>query len=325
MDASGSEASLRDLKAAPLAQQNILHRHARVDEIDLRVAVRRMIVAEHGQLPQPLHSRGAHGHENHRLLAVVRGARIGLAHEDQDLAARVARAGSPPLAAVDHVVIAVAHDGGLNIRGIAGGDIRLGHRKGGADAPLEQRLEPARLLRRRRIARQHLHVAGIRRRTIEGFRRQMRTSHDFAQGSVLQIREPGAMLGMRQEQVPQIFRPRLVLQFLHDRRGLPGIAGAAVLVHLFVEARLGRVDMSVHETLHLFLQVANLLTVRKIHACSFVDYASNDRCTNAHACSASGRARRPASSAVALEALPCRARASTPCRIPVSRNMLNAR
>ena len=48
-------------------------------------------------------------------------------------------------------------------------------------------------------------------------------------------------------------------------------------------------------------------------------------CDSARACSASGRVRLPVSFACALEALPCSARAATPCRMPTSRNMLKTR
>ena len=50
MDAPGTEAPLRDLEAAALAEQDVLRRHAHVLEVDLAVAVRRVVVAEHRQL-----------------------------------------------------------------------------------------------------------------------------------------------------------------------------------------------------------------------------------------------------------------------------------
>jgi len=43
------------------------------------------------------------------------GARIGLAHDDEDLGVRVHSPGDPPLAAVDHVVVAIALDAGSNV------------------------------------------------------------------------------------------------------------------------------------------------------------------------------------------------------------------
>ena len=55
-------------------------------------------------------ARRVHRHQDHRLLLMRRRVGVALAHEDRDPAARVAGAGDPPLAAVDDVVVAVAHD-----------------------------------------------------------------------------------------------------------------------------------------------------------------------------------------------------------------------
>ena len=54
---------------------------------------------------------------------------VGLAHRDQELAARVERAGGPPLAAGDDVLVAVALDPGGDVGRVRGGDVRLGHRE----------------------------------------------------------------------------------------------------------------------------------------------------------------------------------------------------
>ena len=104
MNAAGAETRLRDLEAAALAEQDVVGRHAHVLEHDLGVAVRRVVEAEHRQHAQHLHARRLHRHEDLRLLCMLRGGRVGLAHHDEHLAARVAGAGRPPLAAVDHVV-----------------------------------------------------------------------------------------------------------------------------------------------------------------------------------------------------------------------------
>ncbi len=266
VDAPGSQAALRNFEAASLAQQEILHGYAHVDEVDLRVAMGRVIVAEHVELAQPHHAGRGYGHQDHRLLAVQRRARIGLAHENQDFAARITRAGGPPLAAVDHVVIAVAHDGRLDIRGIARRDVGLGHGEGRADSPVEQGLEPALLLLGGGVAGQHFHVARVGGRAIEGLGCEMRASHDLAQRRVLEVGETGAVLGVRQEEIPQILRPCLALQVLHHLGGPPGIAVVTVFLHFFVEAPLRRVDVSVHETLQLLLQETNFFAVREIHA-----------------------------------------------------------
>ena len=83
---------------------------------------------------------------------------------------------------------------------------------------------------------------------------------------VFEVGEAGAVLGMRQEQIPEILGSRLALQLLHDRGGLPRIAVAAVSLHLFLEARLRRIDVRLHERGQLLLQVPHLVAVREIHA-----------------------------------------------------------
>ena len=51
-----------------------------------------------------------------RLLLVTAGVvRIGLAHDNGDLAARITHAGGPPLAAIDDVVVAVTHSRGFEV------------------------------------------------------------------------------------------------------------------------------------------------------------------------------------------------------------------
>ena len=73
--------------------------------------------------------------EDHRLLAVPVGVRVGLAHHDEDLGRRAHRAGDPPLAPVDDVLVAVPPDRGADVRGVGGGHVGLGHREGRADLP----------------------------------------------------------------------------------------------------------------------------------------------------------------------------------------------
>jgi hypothetical protein len=82
------------------------------------VAVRRVVIAEHGQRAVHGDAGGVGGHEDHRLLLMARRIGIRLAHHDVDLAARIARARRPPLVAVDHIVVAIAHDACLDVRRI---------------------------------------------------------------------------------------------------------------------------------------------------------------------------------------------------------------
>ena len=55
---------------------------------------------------------------------------VGFAHDDVDGAAWVASTRRPPLAAIDHVFIAIALDFALDVGGIGRRDIRLGHEEG---------------------------------------------------------------------------------------------------------------------------------------------------------------------------------------------------
>ena len=129
MYAPRPQAALRDLKAAPFAQQHIRRRHAHVFKEHFAVAVRRVVVTEDWHHSDNSHARRIHRHKNHRLLFMLRRGRVGLAHKDSDLTTRVARARCPPLAPVEDVAIAVACDARLNVRRIARSHLRLGHRK----------------------------------------------------------------------------------------------------------------------------------------------------------------------------------------------------
>src|SRR3546814_7692207 len=91
---------------------------------------------------------------------MARGIRIVLSHENAVRASRIAYARRPPFAAVDHIMVAVTNDGGLDIGGVRGCDSRLGHQKDRANLPLHQRLEPALLMLASSIAVQDHNVAG---------------------------------------------------------------------------------------------------------------------------------------------------------------------
>ena len=110
MDAPGAEAPLGDLEAAALAEDHVLGRHPHVLEVDLEVTVGGVVVAVDRERAHQRHARRVARHQDLGLLLVALGAGVGLAHEDEDLAALVAGARDPPLAPVEHVVVAVALD-----------------------------------------------------------------------------------------------------------------------------------------------------------------------------------------------------------------------
>src|SRR5450830_402530 len=92
VDASGAKATLGDLEAAALTQQDVAHGHTHVLKRHLDVAVRGIVVAEHIQRAQDLDAGRIGGHHHHALLRVAGGFRIGLAHGDEDGAAGIGSA-----------------------------------------------------------------------------------------------------------------------------------------------------------------------------------------------------------------------------------------
>src|SRR3546814_18522803 len=70
----------------------------------------------------------------------------------------------------------------------------------------KQWFEPALLVLVAAVLPQHFHVAGIGRIAIEDFRRQEALAHLLGQWRVFDMGEAGAMLRVRQEQIPQLGR-----------------------------------------------------------------------------------------------------------------------
>src|SRR5262245_24886674 len=100
MDAPGPEPTLRDLEAAPLAEEQIARRHAYVLKQNLGMPVRRVVVPEYAEEAHNANAQRVHRHQDYRLLLVRRRGGIGFAHENANLAARIAGAGGPPLASI---------------------------------------------------------------------------------------------------------------------------------------------------------------------------------------------------------------------------------
>ena len=249
------EAALRDLEAAAFAEQHVRRRYAHVLKHHFRRTVGHAVEAEHRQWSQHLDPGRVHRHQDHRLLLVaVCVVRVGLAHEDGDLATRVGGVGGVPLEAVDHVVVAVAHDRAFDVGRVAGRHPGLGHREARADLAGQQRLEPLFLMLGRAVARQHFHVAGVGRAAVKDLGRQEAAAHDLAQWCVLQVRQSRSVLRLGQEQVPQPGGARLGLEFVDDGQHLP----RAQRLRLLDVALLFRVDVLVHEGREALLQVLHL-------------------------------------------------------------------
>ena len=127
--------------------------------------------------------------------------------------------------------------------------------------PFEQRRQPLLFLLRGAVARQHFHVAGVRRGAIEYFGRHGHAPHDFAQRRVFQVGQAGAPFVVRQEQVPQPGGAGFGLQLFDDGDRLPAVSFG----DLPVVERLVRVDVLVHERGELLLQFLDLRGMREVH------------------------------------------------------------
>jgi len=232
VDAAGSEPPLGDLEAAALAKDQIRLRHPNVREPDMHMAVRGVVFAIDRQCPHDLDAWRVGGHQDHRM-ALMLGLVVaaGLDHYDIDLAARVARARRPPFFAVEHVVVPVGDAGHGDVGGIRRRHVRLGHQIGGADFSLEQRLQPGLLLLGRAIALEYFHVAGVRRRAVEGFGAEMRLAHLLGEIGVFDDRQAGAALGIGQPEVPQTTAFRLGLETFEKVPLAVGIDPAFALRH----------------------------------------------------------------------------------------------
>src|ERR1700738_395183 len=95
------------------------------------------------------------------------------------------------------------------------------------------------------VTREHLHIASVRRRAIEEFRREMRAPHDFTQRRVFEVSQAGAVDALWKEQIPKPFAPGFWFQFLNNRIDLP----RTELLGFIVEALLVRIDVPVHKGL----------------------------------------------------------------------------
>ena len=250
VNAARAKATLGDFEAATFTQQDVGNRDAHIVVFDFGMTVRGVVVTEHVQVANDLHAGGVQRHQNHALLQVLRRVGVGLAHDDGDLAVFVHRSGGPPLGAVDDVFVTFAADLALDVGGIGGGDIRLGHGEAGADFTGQQRLEPLLFLLVVAVAFDGFHVAGVRRVAVEDFAGEGDAAHDFTQVGVLFVGQAGATLGLGQEQVPQTLRTGLFLELFQDGRVAP-----LVLFYLLVEHGFVGVNVLIHEALELGFQI----------------------------------------------------------------------
>ena len=263
VDAAGAQARLADREAVALAREQRRRGHANVLEEHFGVALA-VPVAEHGQPADDRHPGRVDRHHEHRLLLVGRAVGIGLAHDDQHLAVAVQRVGRPPLAAVDHVLVAVALDPRLDVGGV------------------RARRPPARSSRtpsgsRRRAAAaatcslcssvpksvrtSMLPVSGALQFIASGARWRLRPMIS-ASGAYSAFVRPGPHSSCGWKRFHRPRSSRLRLQLLEDRGVVVGVAGRR---HLLRVDRLGGVDALVHERLQPLLVVLAAVGQLEVH------------------------------------------------------------
>jgi hypothetical protein len=88
---------LDDIEATALTENHVAGRYADVLKSNVTVTVGRVVEAKDGQHAVDSHTRNVIGDENDGLLLVlVAVVGVGLAEDDEDLAARVTNTGGPP-------------------------------------------------------------------------------------------------------------------------------------------------------------------------------------------------------------------------------------
>ena len=210
-------------------------------------------------------TRRVQRHDDHRMALVAGriGALVADPHDDGELAVGMQRAGGEPLAAVDHVLIALAADGGADIGGIGRCHIGLGHREAGADTAVEQGLQPALVLLGRGKQVQQLGVAGIGRIAVENLGRPVDPADDLGQRAVLHIAHAGAGLIVTQagqEKVPQTGLARQLLERL-DHLGRVSARSRYALVVVVAGHHMALHELA-QRALHL-LRVLGVLEVQE--------------------------------------------------------------
>ena len=142
---------------------------------------------------------------------------LGVGHgHDHGKGGAVGRSGEP-LMAVDDVLVALASRCGAHPHGVGAGVLRFGHGEATADLPGGERAQPARLLLRRAVGVQQLHVADVRRRTVEGVVAQRAAAQRLAHLGKVAQRQPHAAEVGRQVRRPQPEGLHLLAQRLQPR------------------------------------------------------------------------------------------------------------
>ena len=249
--ATRAEAPLGDGEALTELADQMVARHTYPLEFDLAMPGRGVEVAEAGEHAEDSNPWRVERNEDQAVTAMAiltvagAGGEVRDADEEPEPAQRMAETGGPPLAPVEHELVAFDSDGRGEIRRIARGDSGLGHAERRADLSGKQRAQPALLLRRGAVVQEHLHVAAVRRVAVEDLGRQRAPAHRFGERGVVEGGKPGAIgaigavLRVGQEEIPQPGGARLLLQAGDERSLAPaGPIGAGTAPRAGGEDRL---------------------------------------------------------------------------------------
>ncbi len=183
-----------------------------VGERHLAVPTGLVVEAHRREHPLDFHAGGVHRDQHHRMSLVLVCFRVGEAHEDEDLAVRAADAGAPPLAPVQHHLVALDDRGGGHVGGIGRRDPGFGHTERRANLAVQQRLQPPLLLRGAAVVVEHLHVAGVRCVAVEHRGHEGGAAHLLGERRIFDVAQAGTEFGVGQEEIPQTLVPGLRLQ-----------------------------------------------------------------------------------------------------------------
>src|SRR5690606_28727851 len=262
VDVARAKATMGDLEDATGARDDGGLGQAHVVELDFAVAVGFVVHAHGLEHAHGFYAGGIFRHEHHRVLGVAVGVGVGETHEDDDFAVRVADAGAPPFAAVEHDFVALDFGGGFHVGGVGGRHARFGHAEGGADLAGEQWGEPLLFLFFAAVVVEHFHVAGVGRVAVEDFRGDGGLAGDFGNGGVVGNGQAGAEFFVRQEHVPEALFAGFRLQLLDDRQYHPAVVEA---VQFAVVGHFARDDLVLHEALDAGQVVLGLGRRGKVH------------------------------------------------------------
>jgi hypothetical protein len=213
---------------------------ADVLELESRVSVRRVVVAEDRVVSLDGQTRYMARHQDDRVPRMTRRIGIGACQHERDLAVLLHAARGPGFAPVEHVF--VAHTAGLELElgRIRTWHIGLGNADRGADAALQETRQIVLADRRRGELLDELGVPDRAGVAVESLGADRRRAHHLGDGRVIEQRQPMTADLPVEGEDPQSLRlgPGAELA----KHWLPGPAVGRSPV-LFVVGRLGRIHL----------------------------------------------------------------------------------